>query len=431
MGRGSSTIGLLWTLASKDLRILFRDKAGLFWMLGFPLVFGLFFGAIFSVGAGSGGSAKMRVAVVDEDRGPEARAFVKRLAESAAVLLEDMSEAEAVEAVRKGRKTAYLRIPKGWGKEGASFFGGGEGPGLRLGMDPSRRAEEGYLQGLIMEAWFGGMRELFGDPVRMRAQLRRSLDRIEEASDLTIPQKMLFRTFFASLEKFVDDMEGSGLEGKGGFEGPRLEIDRIARTRNGPVSAFAVTFPQSILWGILGCVTGFAITLVRERVHGTWLRLRASPVPISVLLAGKGLACFLATSIVAFFLLFVAGVFLGTDLGHLPRLVAAVFACGVCFSGIMMLLSTCGRTENAVAGIGWAVMMPMAMAGGGMIPLIAMPSWLLRLSDFSPVKWGIYALEGAMWRGLGWTELLPAFGILVGLGVLGLSLGTYVLSRRP
>ena len=37
----------LLTLAGKDLRLLVRDRAGLFWVLFFPLIMAIFFGSIF------------------------------------------------------------------------------------------------------------------------------------------------------------------------------------------------------------------------------------------------------------------------------------------------------------------------------------------------------------------------------------------------
>ena len=41
-------------LALKDLKLIYRDKFGLFWLLVFPLLMALFFGSIFS-GAGESG----------------------------------------------------------------------------------------------------------------------------------------------------------------------------------------------------------------------------------------------------------------------------------------------------------------------------------------------------------------------------------------
>ena len=47
----------------------------------------------------------------------------------------------------------------------------------------------------------------------------------------------------------------------------------------------------------------------------------------------------------------------------------------------MMLISTLGRTEQAVSGAGWAAMMPLAMFGGSMVPPMVMPAWMFRISN--------------------------------------------------
>jgi len=56
----------LVALAVKDLRVLAADKGNLFWVVGFPLLFALLFGAIYS-GEGKGPTG-MKLAVVDEDQ---------------------------------------------------------------------------------------------------------------------------------------------------------------------------------------------------------------------------------------------------------------------------------------------------------------------------------------------------------------------------
>lgn len=45
-------------LAIKDLKLLFRDKLGAFFILGFPVLMGLFFGMVMS-GMSSGNQGKM------------------------------------------------------------------------------------------------------------------------------------------------------------------------------------------------------------------------------------------------------------------------------------------------------------------------------------------------------------------------------------
>ena len=65
------------TMALKDVRLLWRDKFGLFWVIVFPLLMASFFGSIYSIGEPSARS--MRVAVVDQQQSEESRAFVAQL----------------------------------------------------------------------------------------------------------------------------------------------------------------------------------------------------------------------------------------------------------------------------------------------------------------------------------------------------------------
>ena len=66
----------LLTIARKDLKLLTRNRASFFWVLGFPVLVALLFGAAFS---GGGGRPSLPVAVVDLDRTDYSRALVRRL----------------------------------------------------------------------------------------------------------------------------------------------------------------------------------------------------------------------------------------------------------------------------------------------------------------------------------------------------------------
>jgi ABC-2 type transport system permease protein len=96
----------------------------------------------------------------------------------------------------------------------------------------------------------------------------------------------------------------------------------------------------------------------------------------------------------------------------------------------MMLLSVLGRSEQAVGGSAMAIMLVMATLGGGLVPLVAMPDWMVTMSHICPAKWGVLALEGAIWRGFDLAEMLLPCGILLSVGVLSFGLGVRILSRR-
>jgi ABC-2 type transport system permease protein len=64
-----------------------------------------------------------------------------------------------------------------------------------------------------------------------------------------------------------------------------------------------------------------------------------------------------------------------------------------------------------------------------MIPLIAMPDWMLTVSHVSLIKWAVLALEGAIWRGFGPADMLLPCGILLTAGIVSFAAGSRMLQR--
>jgi len=117
-------------------------------------------------------------------------------------------------------------------------------------------------------------------------------------------------------------------------------------------------------------------------------------------------------------------------ISNLPLFVMAALCTLLCFVGLMMFICTLGRTEQSVGGAGWAILMMMAMIGGGMVPLVFMPSWLRPFSHISPVKWSIFALEGAIWRNFSLTEMINPCLVLLAIGTTAFLLGVVMLRRQ-
>jgi ABC-2 type transport system permease protein len=202
-----------------------------------------------------------------------------------------------------------------------------------------------------------------------------------------------------------------------------VETKPIAAPRRGPRSSFEWSFPQGILWGIIGCAATFGVGLVAERNAGTLVRLLAAPLTPRQVLLGKALACWLAILGVEGMLLAVGILAFGVRPSSFTLLVAAGLAVAFAFVGLMMLISTLGQTERSTSGAGWAILLVMSMLGGGMVPLFVMPTWMATASDLSPVKWAVLALEGALWRGFTSREMALPCAILLGVGALAFAVG--------
>jgi len=168
----------------------------------------------------------------------------------------------------------------------------------------------------------------------------------------------------------------------------------------------------------------FGLSLVAERTRGTLTRLQMSPLSHAQILGGKALACFIAMLGVQVMLYALGVAFFGVRPTSWPLLGLASLSAAVAFCGLMMLVATLGQTEQAASGTAWAILMPLSMVGGGMIPQFIMPAWMNAVGNISPIKWAIRAIEGALWRGFTPAEMLVPCGILVAVGAACFALGT-------
>jgi ABC-2 type transport system permease protein len=434
------------TMAVKDLRLMSRDWLGMFFIIGFPIAMAIFFGTIMS-SMGGGENTSLGVAVVDEDQSPMSKQFVDELVAGGNVNVERLNRNAATDRVRRGKLVGMIAITKGFGDSAGLMWL--DPPKIEIGLDPSRKAEAGMLRGIIMQSMGKLMFARFQDPAAMRPFIEDARQNFESSDDLPVTVRTRLLELMDSLENWRKVWEqaeaaeaASGDEKSGENAGPEFQLARIEtidvtrQPAKGSTqeltqrlrSKWDISFPQAMIWGILACAAGFAISIVRERKQGTMLRLHVAPITRRQLVGGKATACFI--SVVAVICVMVA---LGMWLGMRPRsmglLALAAVCIAFCFVGIMMLMSVIGKTEEAVSGAAWGANMLMAMFGGGMVPLLFLPGFMRTLSNFSPVKWSVLALEGAIWRGFTLTEMLWPCMILVALGAVCLAIGTTVLSR--
>ena len=427
-------MGAILFLALKDIRLLMRDKFGLFWLLAFPLLMALFFGSIFS--GGSSGRAAMKVAVTDLDNTEASQDFMDQLDSSSALTVLRIPEDSARTMVRKGKAVAFLVLLPGFG-DWDNMFGEDTSATMIQGIDPSRKAEAGYLQGIIMQAWFSRLQSMFSNPTQGRDYVSQVQSRLTVDTNLQPEQRKVLQDLLDGLGTFMAEANTGVFTGTGGdssssrgfMQGPRIKTEDVMLSESGPRSSWEVTFPQALLWALLGCTAAFAIAIVSERTRGTLLRLRLSPLSRAHILAGKGLACFITAVGVCVLLLAIGKVIFNVRTPDLTALGLAIVCTAICFVGLMMLMSVMGKTEQSVGGAGWAILLIFSMTGGGMVPLMFLPKWMVPVSHLSPVKWGIYALEGAIWRGFTLAEMALPLTVLTLVGLVTFVIGVLVFRK--
>ena len=407
-------------LALKDLRVLPRIRMAFFFTFIWPVIVAVMFGYAFS-GSGDGATRAMKIAVVDDDGSEGSRAFIARLESSGHFEVAMMPRADAESAVRRGQLAAFLAIKPGFGAGSQRMFYGPPRE-IEVGADPSRKAEAGMLEGLLMQAAASDMQQMLSDPTASLTMVDKAIG--DASRDPAAPRELVH--FLGELKTFVGSPASQRDAAVGGSQWQPLKIVSapITRERSGPRNPFEITFPQGVIWGLIGCAMSFGLSLVSERTRGTFVRLSMAPLTRAQILGGKALACFVAMVVVQT-LLYALGVTLfAVRPGSWPMLLLASLCATLAFCGFMMLVSTLGKTEQAASGAAWAIMMPLSMLGGGMVPQIVMPAWMSTAGNISPVKWAIRAIEGALWRDFTLTEMLLPCGVLLVFGYICFAIGT-------
>ena len=414
-------------LAIKDLRVILSDKGNVFWVFGFPVFMALLFGAIYS-GAGSEPSG-IKIAVVDEDNTEFSGSYKSKLESYEALEIVYLPEDEAIEQVRKGKLAAVVFLKKGFGDGFEAMFNSDE-PRLEMAKDPSRKMESGYLQGLLAKAQFEALGDKSEDKEWMRQQVKLMRDDVENDNELDSAQRKTYSDFFNSFDTLLSDVNDRGFGA--GLDGGLLNIAErdIIRENDKPLTSFQNTLSQTILWGMLTCTVTFAISIVKERTHGTFARLRIGPLGNAHILGGKGLGCFMTCIFTICTLFIIAKTVFDTPIGSLFLFILAALCTVLCFVGLMMFISTWGRTEQSVGAAGYATIVIMAMLGGVTFPVAFMPSWLRPFSQVIPAKWSIMALEGAIWRNFSLAEMISPCLILLATGLGAFLLGVFMLRRQ-
>jgi len=364
-------------LARKDVMLLLRNRVAVFFTVVFPIAFGVLFGLLFS--GTQSAAPNLAVALVDLDDTPGSKRYAQILAEldiQAAPTTQD----EARRAVRLGATTAAVVIEQGF-QEKLPRALAGDGPTVTLLTDPAREMEAGLLRGMLNAA------------------------------------------------------SGRLLAERAGLETPanppvRVEHQTLQPTRGRPRTAFELTFPQACAWALMGCVTGFAGSIVDERSRGTIMRLAVGPLRRWHILLGKGLACFVVCLTMLIGLLAV-GTLLGVRFERPLQLAVAIVAIALAFSALMMLLAALLRDQQSAEGASRAVLLLLALLGGGGVPLIFFQDWLRAAAGVSPFMWAILAIENASYRDATWLEAVPALATLLGTAAFSLVAGIIAFARWP
>src|SRR5664279_343312 len=141
----------LIALMRKDLILFVSDRRALLLTLIMPIALGAFFGYLFS-GSGETGRGRIEVALVQLDDSDAGKKIAAALKADDSLQIHELALDEARQRVLKGKLSAAIVIPAGFGEAaGAALFSGRAKPEIAIYYDPSQNAVLQMIKGLLTQ----------------------------------------------------------------------------------------------------------------------------------------------------------------------------------------------------------------------------------------------------------------------------------------
>ena len=411
-------------LVRKDLKLFFNDRKTVIVGILVPIVLASFFGYLFGGQGGNAETSKVNVLVIDQDGSDISRALITQLSAERTLEVKSSTVDDAREAVRKGKATAAIVIPKDFGRDaGHALFTATTKPELGLLYDPSHSMELGMFKGILSGAVMQTVTKEIFSGSGGRDIVNDSLARVENNSQLPPEDRKALRDLFSGVRELNErqDQERSQAPASGqtplsgGLNMPYATREEAITSGNqiaynGYAHSFAGMGVQFILF--MGLDVGIALLMLRQT--GLWQRLRAAPLSRTMLLGSRTVSASLIAGFILLVLFSFARVVFGVRiLGSFAGFVGVCAAFSLMTASFGLMIAALGETVEATRGYSIMATLIMVMLGGAWVPTFIFPKWLQRLTIVVPTRWAIDGLDGMTWRGLGISSALAPIAVLL------------------
>ena len=176
------------------------------------------------------------------------------------------------------------------------------------------------------------------------------------------------------------------------------------------------------------------IAITAQRESGVLKRRRATPVPASVLIAGRTLTAVVVSLAVMTVLLLIGRFAYGVKLPTrtLPGVAITAIVGSIAFCCLGYALSTTITSEEAAQPMVQAIMLPLYFISGVFIPNVNLPTWLRNVAKLFPVQHLAAGLHQAFdptttGSGIVWSDL----AVLAVWGAAGLAIALVRFTWTP
>jgi ABC-2 type transport system permease protein len=403
----------------KDVRVMARDRVGLLFMFGLPILLVVIVTSIQNSTFELMNKNTVPLLLCNRDTGVASHQFIQAVEQVGLFNILTASGTDSSIRTRVQQKDAMLAlvIPANFSArvEARAKMVAGKAM-TSFGLEDSTNKRAVYDTGAMPIA-------LYYHPI-LQASFRRSAEGALYSALQVVESKHILENLYFSLNEkpLPDSLESALLNNQTTIEEYPVSRDR---TRTIP-NASQHNVPAWTVFAMFFVVLSLGSGIVREKVNGSFVRLKTLPTSYLVAILSKQVT-YVTVTMVQAAIIFSIGVWLFPVIGlptlHFPKdwaaLILVTFLCGWCAVSYAICIGVFARTEEQATGFGAISIVILAAIGGLMVPSFAMPGSFRLASSISPLHWGLEAYYGLFLEGGGfptiWANILPLVLIIAGL----------------
>lgn len=344
----------VFTFAKIDIKRLFRDKVGIFFVFIFPLIFLIIFGSIFR----GDNDVSFRVALLNESNSNFAKEFAQEIKDNKVFKVDDQisSLGAAKEKMNRGQLEATIILPQGFGdiQNGQNYPRGQ----ARVVYDQSNQ-QAGQTLGAVMEGVF------------------------KDINQKLVPAEAPFSV-------------------------------RTESTATKGLTQFDYTFSGILGFTLLSLgIFGPTTVFPRLKQRGVLRRYHTTTLKVWQYFTGNVISNGVI-GLMAVAMMFVAAVlFFDLNMRGNYFILGSVALLGVTMLfGIGLALGGWAKNENQAAPLAQLVTLPMMFLSGVFFPTFLMPELLQNITKFIPLTPVIDSVRLVITEGASYADLAPQFAVM-------------------
>jgi len=395
----------------KEILLLFSDKIGLSIMFLMPLLLVFIITIIQDSAYKMVNENKVSLIISNQDTGEQGKKLIQLLDESGLFEMQEQSQLQSSALnnfLLDENKLTALYIPTDFSEK-------------------LKRKADQISQTLTFELGFSEKKsnkfdiklsdlDFYHDPV-LQENYSYSMTNVISSFLNVIENELMIESIYSEvgIEKSPNDFKEKIMTNK-------IVINRIPAMNNKHMinpNSTQHNVPAWTIFAMFFMVVSLGSNIVKERVNGSFLRLKTMPTNYIHILLAK-MSVYMLVAVLQFVLIFSIGMLI-FPLINLPKLIlpsafsafiVMMLMCSLAAVSYALMIGALSKTQEQSNGIGAISIIIFSALGGILVPTFIMPMYLQVISYFSPMHWCLEGFYILFLKGGSWVQLFPVIGFL-------------------